>query len=166
MFGPSRPDPCSGSSIAPRLPGLNTLPLVDGSGNPYFPATPTGGFPFTYPPAGTGLAIQWGLDNGIKTPYSYTIDFSVGRELPGNMSIEVSYVGRLAHRLLSQEDLAMPLNIRDPKSGVDYFTAMKTLAKLGFARTPASAVTSATVGTTAAFWQTLIHPSHPGDPYA
>ena len=164
--GPSALDPCSGTPVAPRVTDLNFVPQNDFNGNQFFPKTPKGGFPFTYPPAGTGLAIQWGLDNGIKTPYSYTIDFSVGRELPGNMSIEVSYVGRLAHRLLSQEDLAMPLNIRDPKSGVDYFTAMKTLAKLGFARTPASAVTSATVGPTAAFWQTLIHPSHPGDPYA
>src|SRR5207249_8142450 len=73
--------------------------------------------PISYPPAGTGLAIQWGLDDGIKTPYAYTIDFSIGRELPGNVSLEVSYVGRLAHRLLSQQDLAMPLNIvEDRKS--------------------------------------------------
>jgi len=32
-----------------------------------------------------------------------------------------SYVGRLSHRLLSQEDLAMPLNITDPKSKISYF---------------------------------------------
>jgi hypothetical protein len=163
--GPSTLDPCTGTPIAPRLTGLNTLPQVDGSGNTYFPATPTGGFPFTYPPAGTGLAIQWGLDNRIKTPYAYTVDFSLGRELPGNMSLEVSYVGRMAHRLLSQEDLAMPLNIVDPKSKVDYFSAAKRLSQLGFAGTPTSSVNASVVGPTAAYWQNMVAPLQPGDAY-
>ena len=39
------------------------------------------------------------------------------------MSFQVSYVGHLSHRLLVQEDLAMPLNIVDPNSKVDYFSA-------------------------------------------
>ncbi len=164
--GPSSLDPCTGTPIAPRLTGLNTLPTVDGSGQPFFPATPTGGFPFTYPPAGTGLAIQWGLEDGIKTPYAYTLDFSVGRELPGNISLEVNYVGRLAHRLLSQQDLAMPLNIVDPKSKVDYFTAAKRLSQLGFAGTPTSAINAGTVGPTAAYWQNMVAPLKPGDAYS
>ena len=164
--GPSSLDPCTGTPIAPRLTDLNTVPLVDGSGNPYFPATPTGGFPFTYPPAGTGLAIQWGMDDGIKTPYAYTLDFSVGRQLPGGVNLEVSYVGRLAHRLLSQEDLAMPLNIVDPKSKVDYFTAAKRLSQLGFAGTPTSAVNASVVGPTAAYWQNIVAPLKPGDSYS
>ena len=164
--GPSATDPCTGTPVAPRLTSLNTVPQTDFNGNPFFPATPKGGFPFTYPPAGTALAIQWGLDSGIKTPYEYTVDFSVGRELPGNMSLEVSYVGRLSHRLLGQEDLAMPLNIKDPKSGIDYFTAIKALAKLGFAGTPTSAVTSASVGPTSAYWQNIIKPLAPGDAYS
>jgi len=164
--GPTALDPCTGTPIAPRLTGLNTVPQNDFSGNPFFPATPTGGFPFTYPPAGTGLAIQWGLDDGIKTPYAYTIDFSVGRELPGGLNLEVNYVGRLAHRLLSQEDLAMPLNIKDPKSGIDYFTAAKKLAQLGFQGTPTSSVTASSVGQTAAYWQNIIAPLKPGDSYS
>jgi hypothetical protein len=164
--GPTVADPCTNTPIAPRLTDLNTVPTKDGSGNPYFPATPTGGFPFTYPPAGTGLAIQWGLDDGIKTPYAYTLDFSVGRELPGNVSLEVSYVGRLAHRLLSQQDLAMPLNIVDPKSKVDYFTAAKRMAQLGFQGTPTSAINASVVGPTAAYWQNMVTPLKPGDAYS
>jgi hypothetical protein len=164
--GPSVSDPCTGTPVAPRLTSLTTIPQTDFNNNPFFPATPTGGFPFTYPPAGTALAIQWGLDSGIKTPYEYTIDFSVGRQLPGNMSLEVSYVGRLSHRLLGQEDLAMPLNIKDPKTGVDYFTAMKALAKLGFAGTPTSAVTSASVGATSAYWKNIVKPLATGDSYS
>ena len=126
--------PSPSATTAPRLTGLNTLPQFEQDGvTPYFPATPSGGFPYTYPDAGTSLAIQWGLDDTIKTPYSYTLDFSIGRELPKNFSLEVSYVGRLSHRLLSQEDLAMPLNITDPKSGVSYFKAAQRLSRLGFA---------------------------------
>ena len=163
--GPTSLDPCTGTPVAPRLTGLNTLPQNDFNGNPYFPATPTGGFPYTYPPAGTGLAIQWGLDNRIKTPYAYTLDFSFGRALSGNMSLEVSYVGRMAHRLLSQEDLAMPLDIVDPKSKVDYFAAARRLSELGFAGTPTSSVNASTVGPTAAYWQNMVAPLQAGDAY-
>ena len=163
--GPTSLDPCTGTPIAPRLTDLNTIPQVDGSGNPYFSATPKGGFPFAYPPAGTGLAIQWGLDDGIKTPYAYTIDFAVGRELPGNVSLEVSYVGRLAHRLLSQQDLAMPLNITDPKSKIDYFTAAKRLSQLGFTGAPPSSINASVVGPTAAYWQNIVAPLKAGDRY-
>lgn len=163
--GPSAVDPCTGTPVSPRVTDLNVVPQTDFNGKPFFPATPTGGFPFTYPQAGTALAIQWGLDNGIKTPYSYTIDFSVGRELGSGMSLEVSYVGRLSHRLLNQEDLAMPLDIKDPKSGIDYFTAAKALAKIGFTGAPTSAVTSKSVGPTAAYWNDIIKPLAPGDSY-
>lgn len=164
--GPTALDPCSGTQVAPRVTDLNVVPQNDFNGKPFFPATPKGGFPFTYPPSGTSLGIQWGLDNGIKTPYSYTIDFSIGRQLPGNMSLEVSYVGRLSHRLLSQEDLAMPLNIKDQKSGIDYFTAARALSTLGFKGTPTSAVTSASVGPTSAYWKNIIQPLKPGDAYS
>jgi hypothetical protein len=163
--GPAPTDACAGTPVAPRVTDLNVIPQTDFNGNPFFPATPTGGFPYTYPDAGTSLAIQWGLDNNLKTPYSYTIDFSVGRELRGGMSLEVNYVGRLSHRLLNQEDLAMPLDIKDPKSGIDYFTAAKALAQIGFTGAPTSSVTSASVGATAAYWNNIIAPLKPGDAY-
>ena len=159
--------PVPTATTAPRLTGLNTLPQFEQDGTtPFFPATPTGGFPFTYPPAGTSLAIQWGLDASLKTPYSYTLDFSIGRELPKNMSLEISYVGRISHRLLSQEDLAMPLNIKDPSSGVDYFTAARRLSELGFAGTATSDVTPELVGPTAAYWQNIVAPLRSGDAYS
>jgi hypothetical protein len=146
-------------STAPRLTGLNTIPTQG------FPPPPTPGFPYTPPPGGTGLAIYWGLDDTIKTPYSYSLDFSIGRELPKNMSIEVSYVGHLSRRLLAQEDLAMPLDIVDPKSKIDYFAAAHRLSELGFAGTPTSSITPALVGPTAAYWQNMIAPLQPGDQY-
>jgi hypothetical protein len=166
--GPASSDPtCAPNSpVAPRVTSLTQVPQNDALGNPFFPATPTGGFPYTYPPAGTGLAIQWGLDDRIKTPYAYTIDFSVGRELPGKMTFEVSYVGRLAHRLLTQEDLAMPLNIVDPKSKISYFQAARRLSEIGFHGIPTSQVSAATVGSTAAYWQNIVAPLQPGDAYS
>jgi len=158
--------PVPSATTVPRLTGLNTLPQFEQDGvTPYFPATPAGGFPYTYPDAGTGLAIQWGLDDTIRTPYSYTLDFSIGRELPKNFSLDVSYVGRLSHRLLSQEDLAMPLNITDPKSKISYFKAARRLSELGFAGTPTSDVNAALVGPTAAYWQNMVAPLQAGDQY-
>jgi len=109
-------------ATAPRVTGLNDLP----TSNPLFPTAPPGGFPFTPPNQEGGLAINWGLDNSIKTPYSYTVDFSVGREFGKGFSLEVSYVGRYSHRLLVQEDLAMPLNLTDKTSGVNYFRPLPT----------------------------------------
>jgi len=149
-------------SSAPRVTGLNTLPTVAEG----FPAQPQGGLPFTPPPGGTGLAIFWGLDDTIKSPYSYSVDFSIGRELPHNIGFEVSYVGRYSHRLLVQEDLAMPLNIVDPTSKVSYFQAAKRLTQLTVADTPVADVNAASVGTTAAYWQNILKPLAAGDQYS
>jgi hypothetical protein len=115
-------------SSAPRLTSVNTIPTTDNSGNPIFLPAPASTFPQTFP-TGT-FAIATGLDTGLKTPYEYTLDFSIGRELKGGMALEVSYVGRLSHRLLTQEDAATPLDLRDKASGIDYFTAVDALAKL------------------------------------
>ncbi|MBV8476568.1 MAG: TonB-dependent receptor [Acidobacteria bacterium] len=152
---------------APRLSGLNTVPTTDQSGTVVFPPAAPGGFPYTPPPSGTGLGIYWGLDNSVKTPYTYTLDFSIGRELPKNMNFQISYVGHLAHHLLAQEDLAMPLNLVDPRTGVTYFQAASALAKLYEGPNPpaSTAVTPAMVGPTASYWQDVITPLKPGDAY-
>jgi hypothetical protein len=143
---------------APRMTSLTDV----GQGSPLFPAQPKGGFPFVFPDAGTGLAIYFGLDNKIKTPYSYTLNFTVGRQLARDTTFEVSYVGRLSHRLLSQEDLAMPLDVMDKKSGFDYYSAAKVLTKMGFAGKTA---TSANVGPTAKYWQDLLPKLLPGEQF-
>jgi len=97
---------------------------------PLLPGPPQGGFPYAPPstPATGGEEISWGLDDGLKTPYSHVVDFSFTRELPGGLVLETSYVGRFGHRLLQQVDLAQPLNLRDPKSGMDLFTATRMIA--------------------------------------
>ena len=155
------------AASSPRLTGLNTIPTLDNNGNPIFTPSPPAVFPETFPPG--NFCICWGLDNSIKSPYSYAMDFSIARELPHNMSIEVGYVGHLGRRLLAQQDMAMPKNLKDPQSGITYFQAAQAMATLGRANggngTNPSAVTSATIGPTAAYWQDLISPAAAGDQY-
>jgi hypothetical protein len=86
--------------------------------------------------SGGGFAITWGLNDRLKTPYSHVLNFSIDRELSSNFVFEAAYVGRFAHRLLQEEDLAMPLNLYDPKSGTSYFQAATALAKQYRAGTP------------------------------
>jgi hypothetical protein len=97
---------------------------------------PGGSFPVTPPP--TAFSITWGLDDKLKTPYSHVFDFSITRELPSGFVFEAAYVGRLGRRLLQEDDLAMPLDIRDPKSGMDYFKATTMLTKAAVAGTDIS----------------------------
>jgi len=115
-------------SSSPRVTGIHTIPTTDNDGNTIFLPPPVSTFPQTYPD-GT-FAITSSLDRGLKTPYSYTIDFAVARELKSGFSFEVAYVGRLSHRLLTQQDSATPLNLRDPASNTTYFQAVDALAKL------------------------------------
>jgi hypothetical protein len=169
----ARWQPISGqplTSAINNIPDINPAtgnPYVDPNGNLLFSAPPAVGFPSTFP-AGN-FCICWGLDSSLKTPYSYALDFSISRELPHNMAIEVAYVGRLGHNLLVQSDLAQPLNLVDPKSGISYYQAAQVMAKLarvnnGGGTDPAT-VTSATIGPTAAYWNNLFTPVASGDMY-
>jgi hypothetical protein len=160
------------SQIAPRLTSMNVIPAADTQGNPILPPAPTNGSGLGQPyPVGSG-AIQWGIDNGLKTPYSYTIDFAVSRELSSGFSLDVAYVGRLSHRLLAQDDLAMPLDIRDKQAGIDYFTAEKALAKVfrpelnnGVSNPTSSFNPSQVPANVQQFWQDQIQPLASGYQY-
>ncbi len=117
---------------APRFSGPQSVPtsiIPVPSSNGTFPVTP-----------GNGLAISYGLDNKLHTPYAYGFDLAISRQLSKGVIVEAAYTGRLAHRLLQQLDLAMPLNLVDPKGGGDYFTAATQLTKLANAGTPAGNV--------------------------
>ncbi len=119
---------------APRFSGLNTVPAS------LVIAPPTGGFPIT-PPSTLdtgGFSITWGMDDKIKTPYSEVFDFSLTHELPGGFVVEGSYIGRMGHHLLQEEDLGMPLDIVDPSSKMDYFKAATLLSQASNAGTDIS----------------------------
>ena len=121
---------------APRYAGISAIPPS------LTPPGPTGPFPVTPPTADQlgGFAIYWGLDDKLKTPYSYAIDLSFSRELKGGFVFEAAYVGRISRRLLQVKDLAQPQNIYDPKSKMSYFQAATQLSQLGNANTDTSAV--------------------------
>ena len=114
---------------SPRFTGISNLPPLTGVNIPsviQYPYTPPNN-------VSNGLAITWGIDNHIRTPYTIAADFSVQRELPHGFSIEADYVGTFGRRLLQQLDLAEPLNLVDPKSGESYFYAGTQLAKAAYA---------------------------------
>jgi hypothetical protein len=120
----------SNSTFPPGTVSLDTAPRYTGEhdlpASLLFPA-PTPGFPVTPPDA---FSIYWGLDDKLKTPYSYAFDFSITRELKKGFTLELAYVGRLGRRLLQEKDLAQPTNLFDPNNGVSYFQAVTALAKV------------------------------------
>ena len=117
------------------------------------------------PPA--SFAITRGIDQSLKTPYSYALDLSIQRQLPGKMTLDVAYVGHFAHRLLVLDDVAEPMNLVDPASGISYFQAAKQqsqvwrqlLAQTGGDPVAAEGMfTDSMVGSTAAYWQNMLAP--------
>jgi len=152
---------------APRITGLNTIPTQGTDGTQLFAPPPVSTFPQTFPSSGTGsFAVYWGMDQNLKTPYAYTVDLSVQRDLGRGFTLDVAYVGRFAHRLLSQEDVAAPEDIVDPKTGVDYFGAATALAKVYRQGVPTASVTPALIGPTASYWGHILQPLQKGGAYS
>jgi hypothetical protein len=139
--------------IGNTLADMNNVPLsvLDNLG-----LTPASSFNFPSVPSPGGFAIAHGIDQSVKTPYSYAADFSIQRELPGGMTLDLAYVGHFAHRLLSLDDIASPMNLVDTKSKIDYFTAAKQLSKLWRSGVTDSTFTDSMVGPTAAYWQDIL----------
>jgi hypothetical protein len=129
-------------SSSPRFQGISSIPTS------LLPPAPAGGFPATPDPS--AFDISWSLDSTLKTPYEHVMDLSVQRELGHNSTLEVVYVGRLAHRLLEQEDVAMPLDLT--AAGTDYFTAASAFAAKARAGVSASEVQKVP------YWEALFGP--------
>lgn len=88
----------------------------------------TGPFPRTPEPG--GFVYTWGLDDRLKTPYSHVFDLSIERDLGHGYSLDAAYVGRMGRRLLTNMDLGMPLNLTDPSSKTNYFSAARNFDQL------------------------------------
>jgi hypothetical protein len=141
----------------PRISDINQIPPTNAGGVQFLKPAPDGKFPQTPNPA--GQAITWGTDASIKTPHAYALDFSIGRELPKKFSFQLSYVGRLGRRLLTQRDLRQPLDLTDPKTGIDYFAAatrLSQLARQGIA--PTDSTYNWDGEPTAAYWHDVTQP--------
>ncbi len=113
---------------SPRFTGVHNLPNLTGTPeqNVSYPAlSPTD-------PLTNGFAITQGVDGSMKTPYAHVVNVSWQRQLPAGFVLEASYLGRFSRNTLQQIDLAQPLDLVDPKSGMDYFTAATELSKYGY----------------------------------
>jgi hypothetical protein len=123
----SNPAGVSTVDDSPRYTGLTGLANLPASEIAPSPS----GFPYTPPnnPDTYGLAIAWGIDDHLKTPYSHVVDFSITREFAHNFVLETTYTGRFARHLLQEVDLAQPLNLVDPQSRMSYFQAAQAFAK-------------------------------------
>lgn len=123
-----------GSRLGPQFTGYNpnvrALPGLTLPGSLRFPLTE---------PSDEDQRIQSSLDDTLTTPVNYSINFSYGRELGAGFSVEFSYVGRIARDLLATRDIMHLNNLRDPQSGVDWYTAIGQLIDL---RNSGAAITS------------------------
>ncbi len=119
---------------SPRFTGPHAIPALSGCPSPAttvtYPFEPASSSNAASNVLNCGLAITWGIDNHLKTPYSYGLDFSFQHELGGGFVFEEAYVGRLGRHLLQQLDLAEPADYVDPQGGGDYFTAADELSQL------------------------------------
>jgi hypothetical protein len=120
---------------SPRMGPTNPLYTLPPS---LITPSPGASFPSTFPL--TNFAVQWGLDDRLRTPYSYGFNLSFERELRHGFTIETAYVGRIGHRLMQQEDLAQPRDIVDPLSHTDYYAATRMLDNLTLAGAAESSV--------------------------
>jgi len=151
-------------SSAPRLTDIHSIPTTDNNGASIFLQPPPAVFPQTFP-TGT-FFIGSSIDKGLKTPYAYTFDLSVARELRGGFTLELAYVGRAAHRLLTQLDVATPLNLKDKASGVDYFTAATALAKVYRTGVDDSTFSNSMLPSNVVqYWQNMMQPVTAGGVY-
>jgi hypothetical protein len=98
-------------STSPRFTGLA----------PQLAVNPVQPFPYTPPPIAAIVGDFLGISSDLKPPYSYVINASLQREIPGNLVLEVGYAGRLSHRLLLEGDVYTPLEyFKEPKSGITW----------------------------------------------
>ncbi|HYM78453.1 MAG TPA: carboxypeptidase-like regulatory domain-containing protein [Candidatus Dormibacteraeota bacterium] len=114
----------------PTSYSFSTSPRYTG-GAPVLPTPPSESFPVT-PPNIAAIAGEFmGISPNLKPPYSYVLNASFARELPGKLTFEVGYAGRISHRLLLEGDVYTPLEyFKDPQSGITWEQNAMTLRKL------------------------------------
>jgi hypothetical protein len=109
----------------PRFTTLSQLPISNTAPTITRPFTP-----FVDGGVGTGLATgetNYTIAHNFKVPKSYAFNVGYQRELPWNMLLDVSYVGRLGRDLFVQSDTAQVMNFKDPASGQFLFDAFNAL---------------------------------------
>jgi len=80
-------------------------------------------------PQDLAMRIESSIDRGVQAPIHYSTNVTFGRELPGNIYFEASYINRTARNLLATRDVMSPNNLRDPVSGMTYYEAAGIIAQ-------------------------------------
>src|SRR5215831_352064 len=112
-------------NLAPLFTGFNqnvrTLPKVVVPGKLTFPLSQ---------PLDEGERIETSVDSNLQAPTEYVWNMTFERQLGPATKLSFSYIGRYARHLLARRDVAAFNDIKDPKSGMDWYTAGTALEKL------------------------------------
>jgi len=101
--------------------------------------SPTLSFPLQTP-ADEDQRIEQSLDDRLTTPFNYNFNVSYGREIWKGITVEASYVGRIAKDLLVIRDMAHFNNLKDPATGQTFYDVMNTLLDYRAANTPITSI--------------------------
>lgn len=124
---------CNAASANPALSvfrvgpdGTMPVPTVPSESNPVVPQV-------TFNPANGNInfpeVFSFQVDPNIKVGRNYAADFSIQRELPGNMLLELAYAGRLGRDLPQSMSLGQsPINFKDSTSGQTFAQAFDAVA--------------------------------------
>ena len=114
-----------GSGFRVGVDGSIPVPSFPVVSSPVVPANPF------------GEVLSFSLDPSFKVGRSYSVDFTVQRELPGNMLMELGYIGRLGRDLPNSIDFdSAPYMLKDSASGQTFAQAFdKTAAQVAAGQT-------------------------------
>jgi hypothetical protein len=85
-------------------------------------------FPLSQP-SDYGERIEQSIDSSLHAPTQYVWNFTFERQMPKGLLLSASYIGRKAKDLLARRDVTAFNDIRDPQSGMDWYTAGTMLEK-------------------------------------
>ncbi|HEY3039494.1 MAG TPA: carboxypeptidase-like regulatory domain-containing protein, partial [Pyrinomonadaceae bacterium] len=76
-----------------------------------------------------GETLSFSVDPNIKVPRNHVVDFTIQRELPWRLLVEIGYIGRFARDLYDDGNLnSVPFMMKDPKSGQTFAQAFDAVA--------------------------------------
>jgi len=111
----------------PRFTSISTAPPAVSTTPPTITHPLT---PFVTNGVGVGLktgTFNYTIDHNFKIPKAHTWNFGYQRELPWNMLLDASYVGRMGRDLFVQSDVAQVLDFKDNASGQFLLSALNTM---------------------------------------
>ncbi len=119
------------NNLAPLFTGYNNMDLRTQTFAQYLSPTPIPNslvFPLSVA-QDQGERIEQSVDSKLRAPKEYVWNLTFERQLPANTVLTLSYIGRAGRGLLARRDAMAFNNVRDPISGMDWYTAGRMLEK-------------------------------------